>query len=180
MPPPHTDIAQVKPAYPKKMVILMLGIGGSGKSTMLATVQGDPDPKPKPTVGFVPHTLRLDQSQVQFYDLGGGDNIRDIWDSYYGDGHAIVYVIDVAGDDENFSKSIEVAKETLRHEYINKKPLLIFCNKVDEPNARNVSEVKAGLGMDDNETTKIVPVTLHPKKTSEPGRYTSTDVDKSS
>ncbi|GMH67440.1 hypothetical protein TrRE_jg9970 [Triparma retinervis] len=154
-----------KVAYPKKMVILMLGLDGAGKSTMLAAVQGDPEPKCKPTVGFVPNTLRLENSQVQFYDLGGGDNIRDIWDSYYGDGHAIVYVIDAAADDMKFGNSIKVAKETLGHEYISKKPTLIFCNKSESKAARTVEEVAEELGMSNDATTKIVSSTMHPKMT---------------
>ena len=154
-----------KVPYPKKMVILMLGLDGGGKSTMLAAVQGDPDPKCKPTVGFVPNTLRLENSQVQFYDLGGGDNIRDIWDCYYGDGHAVVYVIDAAADDMKFGRSIKVAKETLGHEYISKKPTLIFCNKSESKAARSAEEVAEELGMSDDATTKIVSSTMHPKMT---------------
>jgi len=158
--------AKKKVDYPKKMVILMLGLDGAGKSTMLAAVQGDPDPKSKPTVGFVPNTLRLENSQVQFYDLGGGDNIRDIWDSYYGDGHAVCYVIDAAADDMKFKKSMEVAKETLGHEYISKKPVVIFCNKSKDKAARDTEEIAEELGVSDDDTTKIVGVTMHPKKTA--------------
>ena len=61
-------------AMPAKMTILTLGLSLSGKTTMLKAIQGDPNPTPKPTVGFVPHALQLGSSVVTFYDLGGGDS----------------------------------------------------------------------------------------------------------
>jgi hypothetical protein len=44
---------------------------------------------------------------LQFWDLGGQRGIRSIWPKYYGDCHAVVYVVD-AVDHERLSEGWEV------------------------------------------------------------------------
>ncbi|CAM9607139.1 unnamed protein product [Choristocarpus tenellus] len=51
--------ASARVALPKLAVILLLGIDGAGKSTLLGTLQGDPDPQVRPSVGFKPVTMML-------------------------------------------------------------------------------------------------------------------------
>lgn len=163
--------AAVEKVYPKKMVVLVLGIENSGKSTLLKVVQGDEDPKMAPTVGFNPASLKLGKSTVQFYDIGGGPKIRDIWSSYYHDVHGIIYVVDSASDDMKFAEACEVAKTTLSHQYLAGKPLLFLCNKAEAPAARDVEEIKDDMDL-------VVPpggnvlctsITLHPQHTQDKG-----------
>ena len=79
-PPQASAVEETPPAvekiYPKKMVVLVIGIENSGKSTLLKAIQGDENPKTAPTVGFNPASLKLGKSTVQFYDIGGGPKVR--------------------------------------------------------------------------------------------------------
>lgn len=52
-------------------------------------------------------TIVLPSTILQFWDLGGQRGIRNIWHRYYGDCHAVVYVID-AEDRERLSEGWEV------------------------------------------------------------------------
>lgn len=44
---------------PKLAVILLLGIDGAGKTTLLRTLQGEHNPRVRPSVGFKPVTMML-------------------------------------------------------------------------------------------------------------------------
>lgn len=43
----------------KLAVILLLGLDGAGKTTLLGTLQGEQDPRVRPSVGFKPVTMML-------------------------------------------------------------------------------------------------------------------------
>lgn len=116
----------------KVLQIAVLGLGGAGKTSIVNLLQGKYDPKVKPTVGFRPLTMKLDeQTTIKLYDLGGGKKIRDIWDQYYHDVHGIVYVIDATESTDSASENVKVFQETLSNPFLKGKPLLIFANKQD-------------------------------------------------
>jgi ADP-ribosylation factor family len=52
-------------------------------------------------------TITLPSTILQFWDLGGQKGIRSIWPRYYGDCHAVAYVID-ADDRERLGEGWEV------------------------------------------------------------------------
>lgn len=57
---------------PQLAVILLLGLDGAGKTTLLGTLQGEHDPKVRPSVGFKPTTMMLsDQLKVCAVQSGG-------------------------------------------------------------------------------------------------------------
>lgn len=56
---------------PQLAVILLLGLDGAGKTTLLGTLQGEHDPKVRPSVGFKPTTMMLsDQLKVTSKAIG--------------------------------------------------------------------------------------------------------------
>lgn len=81
----------------KNIQIALLGAGSGGKSSIMNTLQGIFEENVKPTVGFRPVTMFLeDKSKIQFFDLGGSKKIRDIWNNYYHDIHGVIYVFDAS------------------------------------------------------------------------------------
>jgi ADP-ribosylation factor-like protein 13B len=131
----------------KTIQIAVLGLGNAGKSSIINALQGKFDPRIRPTTGFRPVTLALNpQTTIKLYDLGGGKKIRDIWDQYYHDVHGIIYVIDATEDipitdnttiaSGESSETIRIFQQTLDHENLKGKPLLIFANKQDLPTAK--------------------------------------------
>ena len=134
------------PPMPPKMTILTLGLSLSGKTTFLKTLQGDPNPAPKPTVGFIPHALQLGSSIVTFYDLGGGDTIRDIWENYYAETHGIIYILDAASDDMTFKTACDVFLTSINSPPLKGQPCLLILNKKDLSAYRDLEEVKDEIG----------------------------------
>ena len=74
--------------FPRVLQFGVLGLGGSGKTSFINALQGSYDMmhKVRPTIGFRPTTMMLDETlTIKFYDLGGGKKIRDIWSQVFDD-----------------------------------------------------------------------------------------------
>jgi small GTP-binding protein len=120
----------------KNIQLVVVGLGGSGKSSILNMVQGKLEAKVRPTVGFRPLSMMLSEdTKVRFYDLGGGKKIRDIWTQYYHDVHGVVYVVDGSTPQEELDSCIQTFAETVNHPFLTGKPTLVFVNKQDKEEA---------------------------------------------
>ena len=103
----------------KNIVILLAGVDNAGKSTLMAVLRGNKNPRCKPSMGFCPMSMKYNDTCVRFYDLGGGTKIRGIWSNYYHDAHGLIYIIDSSSSEEKFEESIKTAKTSfLGHKYI--------------------------------------------------------------
>ena len=49
-----------------------------------------------PTVGLNVGRLEAFQAQLLIWDLGGAPGLRSIWDKYYADSHALLFVVDAS------------------------------------------------------------------------------------
>ena len=165
-------VCEIEKTRPKTLVVLVIGIGGSGKSTLVSVLKGSKDPTCKPSMGFRPITLNYnDHTKIKFYDIGGSQRIRGIWDNYYHDVHSVVFVIDSACSNEKFQESINVAKQALGHKYLQGKPLLVFSNKRDLPDSRSIETIglEMNLNIKDGGITKVVETSLHPARANNNG-----------
>ncbi|KAF4620958.1 hypothetical protein D9613_000303 [Agrocybe pediades] len=128
--------------------VIIIGLDGAGKTTFLEKIKTlyndtpglSPD-KIGPTVGQNTGTIVLPSTILQFWDLGGQRGIRNIWHRYYGDCHAVVYVID-AEDRERLSEGWEVFDNVLSDPQILGLPLLLIANKQDSPQSLSVDEIR--------------------------------------
>lgn len=83
--------------------ILILGLDKAGKTTLLEKLKSyfadylglEPE-QILPTVGLNVGRMEAYNTQLIFWDLGGQSGLRSIWDKYYGESHAILYVVDAA------------------------------------------------------------------------------------
>lgn len=127
----------------------VLGMDNAGKSSIVNMLQGKGHVKTKPTIGFRPTSLMLDeQTTIRFYDIGGSKKIRDIWGQYYHDAHAIVYVVDLSEQDEGRRAECKALFDaTMAHAFVAGKPLLIFGNKSDLDGGMSVEELSTFLNL---------------------------------
>jgi len=75
-----------------------------------------------------------------FWDLGGQQGLRVIWDKYFSDAHALIYVLDAS----NVKRMDEAQKELesmLRHKDLADAPLLVLANKQDLDESLTADEV---------------------------------------
>ncbi|XP_013919323.1 PREDICTED: ADP-ribosylation factor-like protein 6 isoform X4 [Thamnophis sirtalis] len=127
----------------KEVHVLCLGLDNSGKTTIInklkpynAQVQDI-----VPTIGFSIENFKTSSLSFTVFDMSGQGRYRNLWEHYYGDCQAIIFVI----DSSDILRMV-VAKEELdtllahpdlKHRRI---PILFFANKMDLRDA--VSSVK--------------------------------------
>eukprot|EP01038_Epipyxis_sp_PR26KG_P015526 gene15526-20958_t len=138
---PHPILQPTGPVM-KNIQIAVIGMDKAGKTSIMNILQGIYDPKPKVTVGFKPVTMKLgDELQIKFYDLGGGKKIRDIWDQYYHDVHAVIYVIDSASNQIEIEDNLKLFNKAMSDQYLQNKPVLVLANKQDLNEAKDTNEL---------------------------------------
>ncbi|KAG5558542.1 hypothetical protein RHGRI_008474 [Rhododendron griersonianum] len=115
--------------------VLILGIDKAGKTTLLeklkahySNLEGLPPDRIVPTVGLNIGRVEVLNSKLVFWDLGGQLGLRSIWEKYYEEAHAVVFVVDAACP-LRFEDSKSALEKVLRHEDLRGAPLLILANK---------------------------------------------------
>ncbi|KAF0022765.1 ADP-ribosylation factor-like 10 [Scophthalmus maximus] len=129
--------------------VLVLGLDGAGKSSMLrGLTPGEPAAKRggrcRPTRGFNFMSLNAPACQLDFLEIGGGEDLRRYWSEYLRRTHVLVYVLDSADRGR-----LPLAKAEL-HRLLRAEPHLpavILGNKQDQPGAAGVSELREALSL---------------------------------
>ena len=130
----------------REISLAIIGLPNAGKSTIKEVVGGNLTPLTVPTIGVTrPIKLKIGAYNVTIYDLGG--QVRDLWKKYYHEIYGAIWVVDAA-DIEQLECSKEALHEDARHEMFNGKPILIFANKQDLPQALSESDLALKMGLD--------------------------------
>ncbi|CAN1180585.1 ADP-ribosylation factor-related protein 1 [Linum perenne] len=127
--------------------VLILGIDKAGKTTLLEKLktvysnsEGLPPDRIVPTVGLNIGRLEVSNSKLVFWDLGGQIGLRSIWEKYYEEAHAVIFVVDAACP-SRFEDSKSALEKVLRHDDLQGAPVLILANKQDLPDAVTTDEL---------------------------------------
>ncbi|KAE8736438.1 Chromosome transmission fidelity 8-like protein isoform 1 [Hibiscus syriacus] len=133
--------------------VLILGIDKAGKTTLLeklkslySNLEGLPPDRIVPTVGLNIGRVKVLNTKLVFWDLGGQPGLRSIWEKYYEEAHAVVFVIDAACP-SRFEDSKSALEKVLRHEDLQGAPLLILANKQDLSEAVTAEELSRYLDL---------------------------------
>ncbi|CAI9762407.1 unnamed protein product [Fraxinus pennsylvanica] len=133
--------------------VLILGIDKAGKTTLLeklktryTNLEGLPPDRIIPTVVLNIGRVEVSNAKLVFWDLGGQPGLRSIWDKYYEEAHAVVYVVDAACP-SRFEDSKSALEKVLRHEDLQGSPLLILANKQDLEDAVSADELAQYLDL---------------------------------
>lgn len=85
------------------MNILLIGLDYAGKTTLLerlkttyGKIPGIPPDRIPPTIGMNLARLFYQGHQIIIWDLGGQLKMRSLWEKYYEEAHAIVFLVDSA------------------------------------------------------------------------------------
>eukprot|EP00041_Stephanoeca_diplocostata_P019239 m.412078 g.412078 ORF g.412078 m.412078 type:complete len:182 (+) comp21249_c0_seq4:318-863(+) len=130
----------------KEMRILILGLDGAGKTTILYRLQVGEVVTTIPTIGFNVETVTYKNIKFQVWDLGGQTSIRPYWRCYYSNTDAIIYVVDSA-DKERMGISKSELVSMLEEDELKRATLLVFANKQDLPGALSAADVSKALGL---------------------------------
>jgi ADP-ribosylation factor protein 1 len=128
--------------------ILMLGLDNAGKTTLLYKLKLHTLVTTIPTLGFNVESVQHKNLNLTIWDVGGQERIRRLWEYYYHNSNALIFVVDSA-DLERFDESRNELLGILNHEDMTHKPLLLFANKqdLDEADSTEQITIKFGLGL---------------------------------
>lgn len=102
-----------------------------------------------PTVGFSVEQLQRGKLSLTVFDMSGQGRYRTLWEHYYPDAEAIIFVMD-ATDRSRASMAREELDALLDHEAVRQRPIpvLVLANKSDLTQAMLASECSNFLGLD--------------------------------
>ena len=129
-----------------KFKIILLGIQNAGKTTILYRLSIGQLVKTTPTIGSNVEEISYNNIKLQAWDLGGQESSRSMWDVYFTNTDAIIYVIDTS--DETYEDSKTQFYKLLKNDTLKNAIILIYANKQDLPGAKNVSEIIQIYGLD--------------------------------
>ncbi|XP_077292494.1 ADP-ribosylation factor related protein 1 [Arctopsyche grandis] len=129
--------------------ILILGLDNAGKTTYLEAAKtklsknykGISPSKITTTVGLNIGKIVIGGVQLNFWDLGGQEELQSLWDKYYAESHAVIYIVD-SSDRERVANSKETFDKMISSEHLKGVPLLVLANKQDIPDCMGVHTVK--------------------------------------
>ncbi|KAF8065539.1 Pyroxd2 [Scenedesmus sp. PABB004] len=133
--------------------VLILGLDRAGKTNVLeklkALLTDLPGMEPgqiMPTVGLNVGKMEAHGAALVFWDLGGAAGLRGIWEKYYAEAHALLFVVDAA-DAPRFEEAKAALDKALGTRELAGAPLLLLANKQDAPGAAGLAEVAEAFGL---------------------------------
>lgn len=129
--------------------VLILGLDNAGKTTYLEAAKtkftrgykGLNPSKITTTVGQNVGGITYAGIKLSFWDLGGQEELQPLWEKYYAECHAVIYMVDSA-DRERMDESKAAFDKMISSENMTGVPLLVLANKQDIPECMGVREVK--------------------------------------
>uniref|UniRef100_H3ALK4 ADP-ribosylation factor-like protein 14 n=1 Tax=Latimeria chalumnae TaxID=7897 RepID=H3ALK4_LATCH len=126
--------------------ILILGLDGAGKTTILYKLQVGEVVTTIPTIGFNVETVTYKKLKFQVWDLGGQTSIRRPWERCsFSQRSELTYCSRASRN--TFILTISELIIILDEEELKKSILVVFANKQDMEDAMTPSEVATALGL---------------------------------
>lgn len=126
--------------------ILMVGLDGAGKTTILYQLKMGEAVKTIPTIGFNVETLDFQGLSLTVWDVGGQDKIRVLWKHYYHNTDGLIFVVD-SNDRDRMEDAAEELQKLVEEEELLFCPILVWANKQDLNGALPPGEMVERLKM---------------------------------
>ncbi|KAJ7252452.1 ADP-ribosylation factor [Mycena rebaudengoi] len=135
---------------PKTFEVVMVGLDGTGKTTLLSRLKKRDLPpgvsRPTtPTIGSTLETISFRRNNITIWEFGGMDKVRPLWRRYYWNAHAFIFALDAAAPERFAEARVELDRmhsDSGSESY----PLLVLANKMDLPQAESLATIAEALG----------------------------------
>jgi len=121
--------------------VVMVGLDGAGKTTVLGQLKFGETQTTIPTIGFNVDTVEYKNLKLQCFDVGGQTRLRPLWRHYYQNTDCIIYVVDCS-DRTRVKEAAAELENALSDDNLKDATLLVYANKQDLPNAVTPSELQ--------------------------------------
>lgn len=130
----------------REVRLLMVGLDGAGKTTILYKLKLGEVVTTIPTIGFNVETVHYRNLSFVVWDVGGQDKIRPLWRHYYRNTQGLVYVVD-ASDRERLVTARSELHAIMADLEMQGAVVLVLANKQDMPRAAGVPQLVEALDM---------------------------------
>ena len=130
----------------KKRKILLLGLDNSGKTTILNQLKHNKFQQTVPTVGLNVESLTYKNLEFLVFDVGG--KIKSLWQHYYDNTDALIFVIDSTDKERLWIIKNEIMKINEDLKFSNT-VLLVLFNKQDRSDIVEYPELLENTGVID-------------------------------
>ncbi|XP_071963250.1 uncharacterized protein [Antedon mediterranea] len=124
--------------------VIMLGLDGSGKTSINAKLDRDIEKVSGPTRGFTVADMEFDDlSKLNVWEVGGEKELRSSWDFYFSNSEALVFVVD-SSDYNRVNEAKDTLDGVLQHQYFESQrdlPVVVIANKQDDEDSMSASEI---------------------------------------
>ena len=124
----------------KDMRILMVGLDGAGKTTVLYKLKLGKVVTATPTIGVNVETVKYKNISFTVWDVGGQDQIRPLWRRYYQNTQGLIFVVD-SNDRDRIDAARDELARMLQEDELQEAVILVLANKQDLPNAFSAAEL---------------------------------------
>lgn len=155
-------------ASPRGTQVLVLGLDGAGKSSLLhAFTSSWSEGEPQSTQGLNAVSINRGDLSIEFLEIGGGENLRQYWQKYMPKALMLVFVVDATN-----AQLFPLAKTHL-HELLSTDPhlpLMVLANKQDSAGACTITDLHEALSLSEVGNRKLFVI----------GTYITKDVEEPS
>lgn len=128
--------------FSKKLEVVIVGLGNSGKTTLLQVLSEGVPMETVPTVGLNVRMIKKGAVSMKCWDLAGGEQYRGEWGRFTRGCNVIIFVVDA-----NAMYLLPEAKKELHRlledRELARTPILVVANKIDlEPHASEAMLMK--------------------------------------
>ncbi|XP_030047705.1 ADP-ribosylation factor-like protein 6 [Microcaecilia unicolor] len=135
----------------KEVHLLCLGLDNSGKTTIINKLKPSNAQAQDivPTIGFSVEKFKTSSLLFTVFDMSGQGRYRNLWEHYYKEGQAIIFVTD-SSDKLRMIVAKEELETLLNHPDIKHRriPILFFANKMDLRDALSSVKVSQLLSLE--------------------------------
>jgi len=130
----------------KEFKVCMVGLDNAGKTSILYRLHLGESVSTYPTIGSNVEELIYKKVRLCVWDLGGQQDLREMWRLYYLESAALIMVIDSA-DDERLDVAKDELHQALKSEELHDAAVLVYANKQDLKSALSASEISDALAL---------------------------------
>jgi len=130
--------------FNKEANIVMVGLDSAGKTTILYKLRLNETLTTVPTLGFNVENIKYKNLNLTVWDIGGQEKIRRLWQHYYKNTSAVIFVID-SSDEERFDEAKNELFKIVDDDLLKNVPILILANKSDLPNSIGIYNLTTKL-----------------------------------